>query len=156
MPGVGLRNVVLATDGSVYAEAAARCVAAKSLLRDDFKVHVVHCMPELSGEVRRLVGRESIADWIADEGERAMHASVAILEDAHIPVEKHVLVGFAPERIVALARDLQAAAIVLGTHGRGAFLDAVIGSVAGRVLAHAPCPVLLVKGPPVAQARSTS
>ena len=57
MPGVALRNVVLATDGSVYAEAAARCVAGKSLLRDDFKVHVVICRPEVRGVVRRVVGR---------------------------------------------------------------------------------------------------
>ena len=40
---------------------------------------------------------------------------------------------------------MDAQGIVMGTHGRGSFFDAVIGSVAGRVLAHAPCPVVLVK-----------
>ncbi|NYH98573.1 universal stress protein [Cupriavidus plantarum] len=141
-----MQNIILATDGSVHSDAAARSVASRTLLRGDFAVHVVHCMPELSGEIKRLVGRETIADWMADEGERNMRSAVTILRDADFKVECHVLVGFAPDRIVALAKELQAAAIVLGTHGRGAFLDAVIGSVATRVLAHAPCPVLLVKG----------
>ncbi|WP_296731044.1 universal stress protein, partial [Variovorax sp.] len=36
---------------------------------------------------------------------------------------------------LAHARAVHADAIVMGTHGRGSFFDAVIGSVAGRVLA---------------------
>ena len=35
----------------------------------------------------------------------------------------------------------------VATHGRGVFVEALMGSVAGRVLAHAECPVVLVKAP---------
>jgi nucleotide-binding universal stress UspA family protein len=35
----------------------------------------------------------------------------------------------------------------MGSHGRGVFVEALMGSVAGRVLAHAECPVVLVKAP---------
>lgn len=46
---------------------------------------------------------------------------------------------------MGLAKSVGADAIVMGTHGRGSFFDAVLGSVAGRVLALAPCPVIMVK-----------
>jgi nucleotide-binding universal stress UspA family protein len=40
--------------------------------------------------------------------------------------------------------------IVMGTHGRGAILHALMGSVAERVVRHAPCPVLTVHTAPEA------
>ena len=69
-----------------------------------------------------------------------MQSVCDILKAGNIPFEAHSLRGFAPERIVAHAGETKAEAIVMGTHGRGTFFDAVIGSVAGRVLAMAPCP----------------
>jgi nucleotide-binding universal stress UspA family protein len=36
--------------------------------------------------------------------------------------------------------------IVMGTHGRGAVAKFFLGSVAGRVVATAACPVLTVRG----------
>ncbi|WP_150326419.1 universal stress protein, partial [Enterobacter hormaechei] len=66
---------------------------------------------------------------------------------AGVPFERHALVGFPPERIVHHAQSAGAAAIVMGSHGRGVFVEALMGSVAGRVLAHAECPVVLVKAP---------
>jgi nucleotide-binding universal stress UspA family protein len=36
--------------------------------------------------------------------------------------------------------------VVIGTHGRTGFAKLVLGSVASRVLAISPCPVLTVRG----------
>ena len=38
--------------------------------------------------------------------------------------------------------------VVLGTHGRGAMLEAIMGSVAKSILATLPCDALVVRGPP--------
>ncbi|HEY2994185.1 MAG TPA: universal stress protein [Methylomirabilota bacterium] len=54
--------------------------------------------------------------------------------------------GVPAERIARLARSKRADLIVMGTHGRTGFKRAVLGSVAGRVLALASCPVLTVRG----------
>ncbi len=141
------QHIVLATDGSAYSDAAARCIAGRNLLMQDITVHVLHCTPELSGEVKSFLGQAELAAWHQEESEKAMASAVAILRNAGIPVEAHALVGFAPERIVQYSRSVQAAAIVMGSHGRGAFVDAVLGSVANRVVARADCPVILVKIP---------
>jgi nucleotide-binding universal stress UspA family protein len=57
-----------------------------------------------------------------------------------------VLEGVPHERIVAAARSRRAGLIVMGTHGRSGLPRMLLGSVAARVLALAPCPVLTVRG----------
>ncbi|AOY91727.1 universal stress protein UspA [Cupriavidus sp. USMAA2-4] len=141
-----MSNIVLATDGSPFSDAAARSIVEGRLLKAGFTVHVVHVTPDVTGQVRAFVSKETIDEWHKEESEKAMQSVCDILKAGNIPFEAHSLRGFAPERIVAHAGETKAEAIVMGTHGRGTFFDAVIGSVAGRVLAMAPCPVLLIKG----------
>lgn len=140
-----MNKIVLATDGSIYSDAAARYLVRSPLLNRDFAVHVVHCVPEVPGDIRSFIKRDDIDSWHDEENEKAMKSVADILRDGNLAFECLGLVGFAPTRIVEYAGSVRAAAIVMGSHGRGSFLDAIIGSVAGRVLAHAPCPVLLVR-----------
>jgi len=49
--------------------------------------------------------------------------------------------------IVTYARDASIDLIVMGTHGRGAIAQILMGSVAERVVRIAPCPVLTVRHP---------
>ena len=54
--------------------------------------------------------------------------------------------GVADEQIVRAARSKKADLIVIGTHGRTGLAKFFLGSVASRVVATAPCPVLTVRG----------
>jgi nucleotide-binding universal stress UspA family protein len=63
--------------------------------------------------------------------------------------------GLPHEAIVRVARARRVDVIVMGTHGRTGIGRVFLGSVAARVLAQAPCPVLSVRRGrtiPVAQA----
>jgi nucleotide-binding universal stress UspA family protein len=53
--------------------------------------------------------------------------------------------GPAWDKIVEAAKRESAELIVMGTHGRTGLKHALIGSVAERVVRHAPCPVLVVR-----------
>lgn len=53
--------------------------------------------------------------------------------------------GKAATRVVDAARNWPADLIVMGTHGRNAVANALIGSVAQQVLQHAPCPVMVLR-----------
>jgi universal stress protein A len=55
--------------------------------------------------------------------------------------------GSPADEIIACAKDKRADLIVIGTHGRGALAHFLLGSVAERVVRHAPCPVLTVRHP---------
>lgn len=54
--------------------------------------------------------------------------------------------GVAHELIARAARSKKADLIVIGTHGRTGLAKFFLGSVASRVVAAAPCPVLTVRG----------
>ena len=57
-----------------------------------------------------------------------------------------LLDGVAADRIVRAAKGQRADLIVMGTHGRTGIARFVLGSVASRVVSHASCPVLTVRG----------
>jgi nucleotide-binding universal stress UspA family protein len=68
-------------------------------------------------------------------------------DDATVPVDYHIIEGFAADEIVRSAQANKADLIVLGTHGRGGLRRALMGSVAEKVLRSAPCPVMTVNWP---------
>ena len=76
-----------------------------------------------------------------DEAEAALAdaADALHLHDAEHRIER----GSPGPAIVALAEQLGAVGIVMGTHGRGAIKRMVLGSVSDHVVRHAPCPVIV-------------
>lgn len=59
-------------------------------------------------------------------------------------VETELLQGSAYREIVRRAEEGRFGLIVMGTHGRTGLAHMLLGSVAEKVLRHAPCPVLTV------------
>lgn len=60
-------------------------------------------------------------------------------------VEKLVVEGRPSYRLCQAALDAEL--LVLGSHGHGAFHDALVGSTSLHVIRHAPCPVVLLPDP---------
>lgn len=54
--------------------------------------------------------------------------------------------GSPADVITALARKTNAHLVVISTHGRTGLKHVLMGSVAEKVVRHAPCPVLVVRG----------
>lgn len=75
-----------------------------------------------------------------------LDALVAKARKAGVRARGILLNGLVHERIVRAARSEGAEMIVIGTHGRTGIARFVLGSVAGRVVSHAKCPVLTVRG----------
>ena len=57
-----------------------------------------------------------------------------------------IVTGDPAQQIVRMARSKRADLIVVGTHGRRGLSKFFLGSVAERVVATAPCPVMTVRG----------
>jgi nucleotide-binding universal stress UspA family protein len=68
-----------------------------------------------------------------------------VLNDQGIKHDMVMLVGNAAQEIVALGQKGKFDMIVLGSKGRSAIADMLLGSVAQRVLTQAKQPVVLVK-----------
>jgi len=63
-----------------------------------------------------------------------------------IDLETRVLVGHPAEQILRLAGDTGADLIVVGHRGRSAIREWLFGSTSRRIVAHAACSVLVVRG----------
>jgi nucleotide-binding universal stress UspA family protein len=61
-----------------------------------------------------------------------------------VPVRTQAGIGPPSDEIVRYAAEMRADLIVMGTHGRTGLRRALLGSVAEKVVRHAPCPVLTV------------
>jgi nucleotide-binding universal stress UspA family protein len=72
---------------------------------------------------------------------------------AGVQARSEVLRGIPSLAITEAARAHHADLIVIGTHGRGGFSRFLLGSVAQKVIATAPCPVLTVRAATVAPDR---
>ena len=77
--------------------------------------------------------------------EQILAQAAAILAESGVPHESEILIGPAGRRIAERADELGCDGIVMGTHGRTAIVNLLMGSVATRVVHFVKVPVTLVK-----------
>jgi len=96
---------------------------------------IVLADPELQREIETSAQRQ--VDAVLFDEDRKMLGAVGLVITSNSP----------SAAIVTYARDASIDLIVMGTHGRGAIAQLLMGSVAERVVRIAPCPVLTVRHP---------
>ena len=140
-------KILLAVDGSASAgRAVAEVVATAGELRALPEIHLLHIQPPIpDARVQQHVGHGRLEAYYREQSQPHLAAAEAALTAAGLPFVRHIHVGDAAEIIAKLAAEYGCDRIVMGTNGRSALVDVVLGSVSHRVLRLAPCPVLLVK-----------
>jgi nucleotide-binding universal stress UspA family protein len=78
--------------------------------------------------------------------QKKLDRAVAKARAARVRTRGLLREGVAHDQIVRVARAQHAKLIAIGTHGRTGVARFFLGSVAARVAATAPCPVLTVRG----------
>jgi nucleotide-binding universal stress UspA family protein len=84
---------------------------------------------------------------IREDADSKVGLLVGRAREAGVEAEALLLSGFADEAIVQAAQEKGADLVVMGTHGRRGVSHFFLGSVAARVVATSPCPVLTLRGP---------
>ena len=144
-------KVLLATDGSKEAQLAATAAAdlAKRTGSELHLVYVGHMPPgyyESPGWALDPDLRGRMAERVEEEARRRLDEQVQRVREAGGEVvESHARLGRPDVEIVALAEELGARLIVLGSRGLGGIRSALMGSVSHSVVRHAHCPVLVVR-----------
>jgi nucleotide-binding universal stress UspA family protein len=146
-------QILLATDGSEEAILAAH-IAADIANKTNSELHIVHVRARITphypgyymgpGVVEDAVEKErKHLDW---EAQRLLETQAEQLRAAGGSVAQlHVRVGRPEEEIVALAEELGARLIILGSRGRGGVRRALMGSVSDAVVRHAHSSVMVVR-----------
>jgi nucleotide-binding universal stress UspA family protein len=97
---------------------------------------------------------------VARQFERAAVESLELIaarvREQGLPVETVLWRGAPWVEIAALAEQIRADVIVMGTHGRRGIAHALLGSVAEKVVRVAPCPVMTVRSPRAPRKTPTS
>ena len=136
-------TVLLPIDFSNHAEAA--CAAGLEMAaRDGAQVIALHVLPIsdlVMGEYPVTMVNQLQTDLQAD-AEQRMQAWVGKQRGS---IESLVLWGNPPIDICRIAAERHADLIVTSTHGRTGLAHLFMGSVAERVVRHAPCSVLVVR-----------
>lgn len=148
-----LEKLLLATDGSPSALAAARWVADLGSQAPGITVTVLYVQSMGSAWMgaspdggAALPEPTLLVDMLRKEAAAAHEATLGILAASPVQTETRTATGAPGETIVRVAEELHSDLIVLGRRGLNPLTHLLVGSVSARVVALARCPVLVVRG----------
>ena len=143
-----IERILCPTD---FSELSVGALNYAGLLAEKFgaKLHVLHVVDQ-AYQYWMAMGPESIpagpsVEEMVETAKKQMEEFVA----EHLPKSVKVTTEIASGRpfleIIKRAKEKEVDLIVIGTHGRGALTQLLLGSVADKVVHKAPCPVLSVR-----------
>jgi nucleotide-binding universal stress UspA family protein len=144
-----MRNILFATDFSSASRPAFRR-ALEMASADGAALWIVHVAAPpgpLSPDgyvLPRIYEEMDLA--IRTDAQRRLRTLLGRARKLGVRARALLLKGAPHEAIVRAARKHRADIVVVGTHGRTGVARFFVGSVAARVVATAPCPVLTVRG----------
>jgi nucleotide-binding universal stress UspA family protein len=141
---IQIKRILVPTDFSESAQHAltygvsfAREYEAELIL-----IHVVETLTVGYASDLFPVPMAEVFDEISGHARTEIAKLAAAIRAKEIPVREMVVQGKPSAEITRIAREESVDIIVLGTHGKGMFDQALFGSTAERVIRKAPCPVL--------------
>jgi nucleotide-binding universal stress UspA family protein len=140
-------KILVATDGS---KNALRAVKYAAKLVDDLKSESTITLISVHDDValrhaERFVGKKAVADYLRDLSEQDLADSRKSLDKAGVRHDMVIRTGNVGAEIAAAAAEGKFDLILMGSKGRSALKDLLMGSVAQRVMEFAKTPVLMVK-----------
>jgi nucleotide-binding universal stress UspA family protein len=139
-------KILLAADGSKFTKKAlAFLVTHESLCGAGDELVVLHVQPPVPPRVKTMLGAAVIRDYHQDEARKVLEPIERFLKRHDVAFTTTWVIGAPTDAILALAQQRKVQMIAMGTHGHGLLGRVLMGSVAQRVLAGSPVPVLLVR-----------
>jgi universal stress protein A len=142
------QSILVPTD---FSPASALALDAAALLAKQFSARVT-LLHVFDATPFTLYGGPIGAPGVSGVGpdiEARIHGELTRARDEHfagLNAETALVLSTSPsEAICELAKKIGADMIVIATHGRTGLTHLLIGSVAERVVRHAPCPVLTLR-----------
>jgi nucleotide-binding universal stress UspA family protein len=146
--GIFPTRILLAIDASKEAELATR-KAVDLANGTDSELHVVHVgqLPNfLMKDLDTLGFDRTLYDKIERESlEMLWRLTWRVKAASGTVAGAHLRMGGVAEEIVALAKDLEANLIVMGSRGHGGVRRAIEGSISDVIVRRAHCPVMTVR-----------
>jgi len=137
------QSLLVPYDGSEFSKKALRR-AGERAKADGGQVTVQYMNPRYE-EMMEFYRSDSIKKSLHAEAEKILGEAKTIAGLLGISIRTEVREGHASDEIVAAAQKFENDLIAMGTYGWKGVNNAIMGSTTNRVIAHASCPVLVVK-----------
>jgi nucleotide-binding universal stress UspA family protein len=134
-------RILVAIDGSEYsAEVLAQAISMGRICNSViYAISVVELFPE------QMELAPALEEKMSQETRKALEQAKNRVQEEDITCETIVHFGGQPHKfIVSEAEEKNIDLIVMGTHGMGRLKEVFMGGVAQRVIANAPCPVMVI------------
>jgi nucleotide-binding universal stress UspA family protein len=141
------KKILCAIDFSKDSDTA-MAIAAEMAAESGAALTLAHVWqpPILARDSAALLADKVHAEFVADATKALAHAKAQVEGLGAPKVETKLLAGVAWDCLVKeAASDPAYDLIVMGTHGRTGIAHVLVGSVAEKVVRHAPCPVLVAR-----------
>jgi nucleotide-binding universal stress UspA family protein len=139
-------KIVLAVDGSAFTKRMLSYIAAHpELLGDDHEFVAVNVTDKLPPHVARYPTHEMLQQYYLDEGEKVLSPVRTFAHMHGWQLRERHLVGHPGDTLAEIVNSESPDLLVMGSHGHGALVSALLGSVAARVLAQTKAPVLIIR-----------
>jgi len=137
-------KILLAVDGSEHSLHAARTAAnlARAISSTEIRIVVVF------DSVPPYLGEPNLQQAINARMETAkvvMEKAIEAVGDLSSEIHTEYIEGSPAEAIIEVATTRKSDVIVMGSRGHGTLVGLLLGSTSQKVVAHAPCPVLIVR-----------
>ena len=145
------KTILVPTDFSDPAEEALD-YAILLAEKNGAKITVMHAyeVPSMGFPVGALLTSADVVGQLRTAALAALEAVIGKRRSRGVELVPQVALGDPRESIHAVAKDIGAELIVMGTHGRRGLSRALLGSTAEYVVRTAECPVLTVRSPAAA------
>jgi len=142
--GLHLARILVPIDFSPHAKKALE-YAVDLATKFGAEITLLHVLEQLVYPGEWLVAMPTTSSFVP-ETRRALEEKLeGMMEDQSVKKKITVRMGRAWQEIVEFAKERGSDLIVMGTHGYTGVQHVLLGSVAEKVLRHAPCPVLSIR-----------
>jgi len=137
-------RILLAVDGSEHALHAASIAAdlARTMNSKEFRIVVSYdFIPPYLGEPNM----QYAIDARLEDSQAILENAIKVMGKVPCEIHTELIEGSSAEAIINVATTRSSDVIVMGSRGRGTLAGLLMGSTSQKVVAHAPCPVLIVR-----------
>jgi len=140
-------KMLVATDGSKNALHAVKyAIQLLGRMSEGGSITLISVHDDVAlRHARRFVGKDAVADYLRELSEQDLADSRKALDKAGVSHDMIIRTGHVATEIVEAAGRGKFDLLVMGSKGRSALKDLLIGSVAKRVAEISRVPVLLVR-----------
>ena len=140
-----MQKILIPVDGSEQALKAVKYASTMLKNGTEGQLHLLNVQEHLDGKVQAYRSLEEIRAIEAAHAEQALINARKVLEEAAVPYVASKRVGPVAKSIANYAQEEHCDCIIIGTHGRGALANLLLGSVMNKVVHMVKVPVTVVR-----------